>query len=435
MTVDILARFRIPVFSVWRDQSSPSIRDVRDGGGDGRKANRWKSILLIAASIACGRVGWSGEVLLLPVAMIFPALWARAPSRLTAALVSSGYFLAASRGLPQGVANFYAADVWPGLLLWAMASTSFVGVHAFLWMKPPDENAFGKRWAAAARVVRYLLALALTGLPPFGITGWAHPLTAAGVLFPGWGWWGVSAMVAGLSVMTTRFWPAAVITLGAFWICSAATWKEPGLPEGWRGIGMTQGKNLGRDGSLGYHRDLIAAVRRTANESVGTRVVVLPESALGFWTPTVERVWQEGLRGSGITVIAGAAVVEPEGYDNIMVAISADEARILYRERMPVPGSMWQPWLGWIGQAGGARAEFFGNPMVEVAGVRIAPLICYEQLILWPVLQSMLHSPDLIVAIGNGWWTSGTSIVAIQQASVTAWARLFSLPVVMAFNI
>jgi hypothetical protein len=61
-------------------------------------------------------------------------------------------------------------------------------------------------------------------------------------------------------------------------------------------------------------------------------------------------------------------------------------------------------------------------------------LICYEQLLLWPVLQSMLHSPTAIVAPGNGWWTAGTSIVAIQNASVMAWARLFGLPIVTAFN-
>jgi len=40
----------------------------------------------------------------------------------------------------------------------------------------------------------------------------------------------------------------------------------------------------------------------------------------------------------------------------------------------------------------------------------------------------------VIVAVGNGWWTEKTSIVAIQKASAIAWARLFDLPIVMAFN-
>nr|P15596.1 RecName: Full=Uncharacterized protein outside the virF region; AltName: Full=ORF3 [Agrobacterium tumefaciens (strain 15955)]CAA32162.1 unnamed protein product [Agrobacterium tumefaciens] len=120
MIVDILVRFRIPVFSAWRGPCSPSTRDR----GDDHLADRWKSVLLIIASIACGWIGWSGEVLLLPPAMFFPLLWAMAPSRTIATLVAVGYFLAACRGLPQGVANFYATDLWPRLVLWAVASVS-----------------------------------------------------------------------------------------------------------------------------------------------------------------------------------------------------------------------------------------------------------------------------------------------------------------------
>ncbi|MGV1782510.1 conjugal transfer protein TraB [Agrobacterium vitis] len=388
--------------------------------------------MLIAVSVACGWTAWSGHVLTLPVAVLFPTLWAMSSSRLTATLVSAGYFLAASRGLPQGVANFYAADLWPGLLLWIAASASFAGVHAALWKARPEGKSPGVGLTGMARAARYLAAAMLLGLPPLGIAGWAHPLTAAGVLFPGWGWWGLVAMTAGLTMMTSRYWPATAIVLGGFWLWSTATWTSPNLPEGWKGIDLEQGEKLGRDGSLGYHRDLIATVRAAAGEK--TRFIVLPESALGFWTPTVARLWSQGLRGSELTVIAGAAVIDPGGYDNVMVAVSAEEARILYRERMPVPASMWQPWRAWTGQGGGARANIFGNPVVENDGQKVATLICYEQLLLWPVLQSMLHSPTAIVAPGNGWWTAGTSIVAIQNVSVMAWAKLFGLPVVTAFN-
>ncbi|MCF1495026.1 conjugal transfer protein TraB [Agrobacterium vitis] len=421
MTLGTLDRFPIRAFSAWRGRSSPSTHSW------------WRSCLLIAVSIACGWIAWSGNVLALPVAVLFPALWAMSPSRLTAVLVSAGYFLAASRGLPQGVANFYAADLWPGLLLWVAASLSFAGVHAALWKGQPEGQSTGKGRPGMGRAARYLAAAMLMGLPPLGITGWAHPLTATGVLFPGWGWWGLGAMTAGLAMMTSRYWPAAAIVLGGFWLWSAATWTSPNLPEGWKGVDLEQGEKLGRNGSLDYHRDLIATVLAAA--SAKTRLIVLPESALGFWTPTVARLWQQGLRGSEQTVIAGAAVLDASGYDNVMVAISAGGDRVLYRERMPVPVSMWQPWRTWAGRDGGARAHLFDNPAVEIDGNRIAPLICYEQLILWPVLQSMLHSPIAIVATANGWWTDGTSIVAIQRASVIAWANLFGLPVVTAFNI
>lgn len=370
----------------------------------------------------------------LPVAMVFPLLWAKSPSCLVAAAISAGYFLSASRGLPQGVANFYASDLWPGLLLWAVASLAFVVVHAALWKRRAEKERSGKCHWGGGQAIRYLAAMVLMGLPPFGIPGWAHPLTAAGVLFPGWGWWGILFTTVGLLVMTTRYWTAAVIILGGFWVWSVAAWTSPNLPDEWAGVDLKLGQSAGRGGSLDYHRDLIVTVRRVVSTHPGIRVAVLPESALGFWTPTIEHLWRDGLRGSDITVIAGAAVIGGQGYDNVMVVISATDARILYRERMPVPVSMWQPWLQWTGQGEGARAHLFGNPFVDINGQKIAPLICYEQLILWPVLHSMLHSPAVIVAVGNGWWTKSTSIVAIQKASVTAWSRLFAVPVVMAFN-
>lgn len=380
-----------------------------------------RPVLLIAASIIAGTVAWSGHVLLLPLAFAFPTLWALARTRLTAVCVSAGYFLAVSRGLPQGVAAFYSSDLWPGLLLWLCASLGFVGVHAMLWTR-----------CERIRPFRYLLAAVLMAVPPFGIIGWAHPLTAAGVLFPAWGWWGLVATTAGLMGLVTRMWPAVAIVLAGFWIGAAAAWEEPRLPESWKGVDLEMGASLGRDIGIQRHRDLIATV--TDREAGGARAVVLPESSLGFWTPTVERLWVKALQGTDVTVIAGAAVIDAGGYDNVLVALSRNGARVIYRERMPVPGSMWQPWRGLLGQSGGARAHFFANPVVTAADARVAPLICYEQLIVWPVLQSMLQEPDFIVAVGNGWWTKGTSIVAIQRASIEAWARLFAKPLVLSFN-
>lgn len=381
----------------------------------------FRAATLVGISAIAGWAGWSGHMLLLPVAAALPLLWSLARTRRQAAAVCSAYFLAASRGLPQGVANFYGQDIWPGLLLWLVASAGFVIVHAALW-----SNCAGWR-----KPLRFLIACVIMAIPPFGITGWAHPVTAAGILFPAWGWWGVLAMAAGLGAMTTRRWPAAAITMTGFWLWSAAQWTQESLPASWQGVDVEMGSSLGRDASLEQQSALIELVRRQGPADI----VVLPESALGFWTPTLARLWQRGLAQTGTTVIAGAALIDAKGYDNVLVSISTDSSATLYRERMPVPGSMWQPWRGLVGERAGAKAHFFANPVVELDGFRIAPLICYEQLIVWPVLQSMLHDPDVIVAVGNGWWTSGTSIVDIQRTSARAWGRLFGKPVILSFNI
>ncbi len=378
--------------------------------------------VLVSLAVVAGAVGWSGRASLLPAATFFPLLWARSPTRIAAALVAAGYFLAASRGLPAGVAQFFAADLWVGLCFWIVAALSFVAVHAVLWT-------VRRGWAKPAR---YLMVLGLTAFPPLGITGWAHPLTAAGILFPGWGWWGLLALTAGLIGLVTRIGPAIAIALSGLWLWSAASGTNQILPVGWRGVDLEMGASLGRDRSLQRQRNLIALVQEVAGS--GAAVVVLPESALGFWTPTLERLWREGLQGVSVTVVAGAAVINANGYDNVMVAIDGGGGRVLYHERMPVPVSMWRPWERWTGETGGARANLFANPVVEVAGRKIAPLICYEQLVLWPILQSMLYRPDAIVLIGNGWWTTGGNIIAIQRASAKAWSALFGVPLVISFN-
>jgi hypothetical protein len=376
--------------------------------------------VLVALSTGAGWISWSGHVLLLPLAATFPMLWSLARTRLQAAAVSAAYFLSASRGLPQGVANFYSSDIWPGLLLWLVASSAFVAVHTVPWKGR-------KRWQ---KPLHYLAACVAMAVPPFGILGWAHPITAAGVLFPGWGWWGLGAMAAGLIVMTTRYRPAAAIAMTGFWLWSAAVWTPLVVPPSWIGVDLEIGASLGREAGLKRQQELIEVARA---QPPGT-TVVLPESALGFWTPTVSRVWQSALTDAGITVISGAAVIDSQGYDNVLVKFSAHGSQVLYRERMPVPGSMWQPWRTWISDQGGARAHFFANPVVDVGGRSVAPLICYEQLLVWPILQSAFHRPDAIVAVGNGWWTKGTSIIDIQRASSKAWARLFGVPLVISFN-
>lgn len=354
--------------------------------------------------------------------MVFPVLWASSPSRLVAACVSVAYFLAASRGLPQGVASFYGSQLALGLTLWLAASLIFVAVHTALWT-PRDG------WQ---QVFRYATAAVLMSIPPFGIIGWAHPITTAGILFPGWGWFGLVAATVLMLAMTTRRWPFAAALLGALWAWSVVTWTAPNPPEGWIGIDTQFRGSAGQYADYPQQLDTIALSKMVAVG--GASVVLLPESAAGLWTPTVERLWARELTGSGVTVIAGAAVVGQDGYDNVMMQISAEGSRILYRERMPVPIAMWQPWLSSTRHGGGARAHFFANPIVDAEGARMAPLICYEQLIIWPIVQSMFRRPNVIVATGNGWWTAGTSIVAIQMASVQAWASLFDVPLVMAFN-
>lgn len=372
---------------------------------------------MVSVAAFVGVAAWSGNPLSLPLALVFPLLWGMAGSRIGAALIAAAYFLGASRGLPAGVSIFFGSDLVLGLALWVAASSAFVGVHAFCWCRQPS-------WR---KPVGYLVANVLMSVPPLGIVGWANPITAAGITFPGWGWWGLGATAVLLMVTTTRLrWSAIGIICGLA-ILSVLTWSDPVTPPGWRGINTIFVS--ANDQYADYEQQLATFGLVKEAAAAGARVVILPESALGIWTATTQRLWRNALADLDTTVIGGAVILGADEYENLMMHLNAEGAEVLYRQRMPVPVSMWQPWT-----EGGAKADFFGNPVVKFEGARLSVLLCYEQLLIWPVLHSMLLNPDVIVAPANGWWTGSTNIVPIQKAAMVAWARLFDRPLVMAFN-
>ena len=71
---------------------------------------------------------------------------------------------------------------------------------------------------------------------------------------------------------------------------------------------------------------------------------------------------------------------------------------------------------------------------IEIAGQRVVFLICYEQLLVLSVLLSAIERPTLIVGMANQCWVRETSIPAAQRDSLTAWSRLFALPLLIAEN-
>jgi apolipoprotein N-acyltransferase len=265
-------------------------------------------------------------------------------------------------------------------------------------------------------------------LPPFGVVGWAHPLTAAGVLFPGLGWVGLGLTVAVVLLLASwRPVPAsvAVALLGVPMAMATA----PAVPDAsWQGLTTHFRFDSGtRDYLEDYRRQL--ALHRLIRTTTAP-VVVLPETAGGRWGAATRALWLPlaGELGDR-SVLLGAELPAGPGYDNVLIALDATGDRVVYRQRMPVPVSMWKPWV-----SDGAAAHWFATPVFELRQQRVAAFICYEQLLVWPVLHSLAYRPDVLVAIGNSWWAAGTSIPSIQTDTMEAWARLFDVPLVAAFN-
>jgi hypothetical protein len=110
-------------------------------------------------------------------------------------------------------------------------------------------------------------------------------------------------------------------------------------------------------------------------------------------------------------------------HDNVLLARGLTQNR--YRQRIPIPVAMW---------GNGIHAHVWGTGIMAVSGKRAAVLLCYEQILTLPALQSFLDKPDVIAAPSNLYWAAGTSIEKSETLCVSSWARLFHVPYLRATN-
>lgn len=382
------------------------------------------SIATVLASFALGVLAWGSPApgWVQGVSILMPVLWASASNRWIAGLVVMAYTTAASRGLIPGIAEFFDTNLAHGLALWLCAGL-FTGLAGLLcWHR-----------SAAVRVLLLPVLLLALIIPPAGLVGWAHPITAAGWLFPGAGWFGLAATVA-LAMLLAWQRPllnaaAAVIPMLVVASLLAAPVERP---SGWSGHNTNFHFGVGSSAE----RDPMKEIRRhwsmQSQVADGTGPVhVLPETVGGTWNDQASAEWERFLADQpGQTVLMGA--YEPtsgQDYNNALVEVTAEGSRIIYRQRTPIPVGMWRPWSDasavpqWLSQAG----------TVTVAGKQAAVLVCYEALLVWPVLHSIQQQPDLLLSVASTWWAP-ESIHRSQRNAMRAWSQLFNLPLVEAYN-
>ena len=386
---------------------------------------RWASITAVLAAAAIGVLAWGSPApsWTQSSAILIPVIWASASNRWLAGCVVMSYTTAASRGLIIGIAQFFDTHLAYGVALWLAAGlfTGFAGWAC--WHK-----------SAAIRVFLVPVLLIVLGVPPIGLVGWAHPLTAAGWLFPGMGWFGLFAVII---VSMLLAWRSPLLNaLVAFlpilaWSAYLSTPAQ--IPEGWQGHNTHFHFGVGST----ENRDLIEEIRRhwamqsQVAESVGP-VHVLPETVGGKWNTQASTDWQRLLADiPGHIVLMGAYEPADDGnYHNVLVEITSTGSRVVYRQRMPIPVGMWRPWSNssavpeWLNQSGA----------VAVAGQQVAVLVCYEALLIWPVLHSVLEKPALLISIASVWWAP-ESIHRSQHNAMQSWARLFDISLVEAYNL
>ncbi|HLH38182.1 MAG TPA: hypothetical protein VKX39_03460 [Bryobacteraceae bacterium] len=342
------------------------------------------------------------------------------------------------RAASKAAVGYYLAALWPmviGLERYVGRSTPFLTPVA-IWVLGGVVLSIPWVLAATADRLQYVwrapLALAATVIPPLGIIGLASPLTAAGFLYPGTGWIGLAtvALMPGiilgahaLPIRQRRIAWCVVIPLcvglatGPRVLGSRNT--EP--PRGWVAVNTHFG-----DVSQPF-QDFVAAqfIQDTAAK-IPARVVIFPESVVPRWSEATEAFWLQSLgrcRAHGQILAFGAGLPRP-GQDNIATlrdlgrydfaaAIDAlksrdipvhsalgtptpepiDNALVLagaesatYYQRLPVPIGMWQPL-----SRTSVPLRLSAPGVLEIDRQRAAVLICYEQMLTFPMLSSMLR--------------------------------------------
>lgn len=381
------------------------------------------------------------------------------PTRRWAYTSALCYYGGALWPIIPGARNFFGprASVLETVALWIVSSLLLALPWLLVWTRDRRQLL----WRAP-------VGLILSVLPPLGLIGWASPLTSAGFLFPGTSWFGLIGCAVATGALAWRP-KSAIVVLSILAIginlYSVSAADVPSL-TGWQGVNTNFGAESKEQSSPLAEFQAAESIQGQAVNS-NARVVVFPESVVSAWTVATDSFWEDTitrLRAKGKTIVIGARVIEaqpdsafsaddfavsiatlrsaPTGplvksashadswptYRNMLI-IRGSESKI-FDQRIPVPISMWRPFA-----RSGVQLHLTGPAVLPVAGQRAAVLICYEQLLTWPILTSLLGHPTLIVAVANDYWAAGTTIPAFQLTAVRAWARLMALPYVSATNI
>lgn len=388
---------------------------------------RWAmQVVLVACGGLCGVAwGWQGETAWIGLSALVPLFWSAARDRWTAGAVALAFYLSASRGLPIGTGIFFAstAPAWFGWALWIAVGV----VNAAAWVVFWHARRVGRALAAP-------LIVLLTAIPPIGFIGWSNPLTAAGVLYPGLGFVGLG-MLCALWMAWLNQRRMVVVVLGM--IALVANVVRPAMSierPGWEGVDTHYGKLASGSDDFSASFERVEGVAQLADAVPANQVAVLPETVLGLYTSATEGLLasvSRELAARHSAVIVGAELLGKPGtlhLENALVVLGDSRAKPML-ERVPVPIGMWRPW---------SRRTFdaypFGSGVATVRGHRVAYAICYEQLLVYPLLVSFAHRPDVMVGAANDWWAKGTSIPVIQGQVLDTWGRLFAVPVVRAMN-
>jgi apolipoprotein N-acyltransferase len=396
----------------------------------------WLAALLLGAATVLGFAPF--EVFFLPIltlALLF-LLWQRSQTPGQAAVLGfawgMGLFLAGTSWVYvslHDVGGMAAPLAAAATLAFCVVLAAFPALAGYVVGRWRSEDRWRNALLSAGlwTLAEWLRGWILTGFPWLAI-GYSQtppsPLAGFAPLFGVYGVGFLTTVVAALLSVGWRRWlplVAAVAILLVGWGLSRIAWTEPvGEPVT---VSLLQG-NIPQ--SLKWVPERlpmsIEAYTRLAAEHPA-RLTVLPETALPMLFDAIPREVLRDLTRNGDVLIGAAIGTRAGGYANGAVAVAADLSVQAYSKVHLVPfGEFVPPGFEWFfglvdipmsGFTPGSR----GQPPLTVAGQRLLPNICYEDLFGEEIIAN-LSMATLLVNLSNTAWF-GDSLAQPQHLQIS----------------
>ena len=379
-----------------------------------------RTILLFAVAAMLGGASWSGRPFLNSFALLYPFVYLNSSRRIDT-LSTVFYYAASTVTVVHAAQQFFGIGTNPlqPILIWLALIT--LGSAPWLCF-------YSQRFLPFSTIAS-LTALAV---PPLSLVTVAYPLIAAGHWFPGTRWFGLALPI--LLIATYRRLGApttAAILLGASLVVHVRFHRPAPDP---RIVALST--------DVGSHPNQKVVLDSPATELALQRqalahpetLLLLPESVLPGWSLIHEERWTETfqqLKRQQTGLLIGTTIPIPNSDANWNVLLSRGYSeRLSYVQRVPVPLGMWH-----LGSTSDGFPLMLRYPAtIRIWGHRAGVLVCYEQFLVWPALQTLSQNPDMLLAPSNLYWGQGTSLPAIQHISAQGWADLWGIPLYEATN-
>lgn len=391
----------------------------------------WRVATPMSLSGAIGLLVWSQPVD--PPGGMFwlallPLMWLLAPTRFAGFAAVLSYHLAAGPTTAAAAAGYFPQ--WSALACVAVY-LAFALALSLPWalLDVRREVAPGRRLLALAAVV--LISVA----PPVGVISAWHPLLAAAWVYPGGGWLALAIVLAawGAVAWRPRITTGVLSTAAMGAIALATSWgyTEPSAPP--RLLALDQAvARAPTFAAFGMKLEQLNTQLRELARPPGS-VVVLPETAIEEWKPSVQAMVSVALRQRLLDgpLLAGTMVRDASGSWGAAVLIQHDGPATIVRSRQPLVLGLWHPW----DPVDHYSANWLHPEVMEVAGERASIRLCSEEFpLFWTLVDQIVDRPTVMIVMGSHYWSNTIMHDVTQSRHGRAAARLFGIPIVRAIN-